>query len=172
MARLTDEQRELILADWHTGQYSHSTLGKKYNTSHVTIGKIVKDIEPKHAEKVTAQIAINTELAEASYNEVTAIETIVKEKTKHLQFINNLTLKNLQVMGKKIDEDLTMIDHKAVQDTIDKAAITLKVADRHSPKQDINIQNTNATQNNIQPLTEDEAKNKALSLGVPLSALM
>ena len=38
-------------------------------------------------------------------------------------------------------------DFKQCQDTIDKASITLKVNERHAPKQDINL--TNALQNNI-----------------------
>ena len=74
------------------------------------------------------------------------IDEQIEEKTKHLQFINNLTLKNLSVMAKKINEDLSIQDHKFVAETVDKAAITLKVADRHAPKTEIN--NTNANQVN------------------------
>jgi hypothetical protein len=78
---------------------------------------------------------------------VNAIEQVVNEKTKHLQFINNLTLKNLSVMAKKVNEDTTIYEHKIVAETVDKSAITLGVADRHAPK--IELNNTNATQNNV-----------------------
>jgi hypothetical protein len=143
VARLTDEDRENILADWHTGQYSHSELGKRYNTSHVTIGKICKGIEPKHADKVTAQIAIKTALADESYKEVTAIERVVDEKTRHLQFLHNATLKNVSVMSKKINEGMTVAEHKMAQDTIHKAGQTLGVVEQFST-QNINV---NATAN-------------------------
>jgi phosphoketolase len=135
--------RELILADWHTGQYSHSELGKKYNTSHVTIGKLVKDIAPKHADKVTAQIAIRTALADESYKEVTAIETIVTEKTKHLTYLHNVTLKNISVMAKKLNEDASISDHKQAQEAIHKAGQTLGVIEQFAKSGDVNV-NANA----------------------------
>lgn len=74
------------------------------------------------------------------------IDEQIEEKTKHLTYINNLTLKNLSVMAKKINDDLSIQDHKAVGETVDKAAITLNVAPRHAPK--IEVTNTNAQQNN------------------------
>ena len=60
-------------------------------------------------------------------------------------------------------------DIKNALDGYDRAAITLELAPRHS-SQNINIQNTNATQN-ISELTIEEAKREAELLGVPLSAL-
>lgn len=145
MARLTDEGRENILADWHTGQFSHSELARRYNTSHVTIGKICKGIEPKHADKVSAQIAIRTALAEESFKEVTAIERIVTEKTKHLQFLHNATLKNISTMAKKLNESASIDDHKKAQDAIHKAGQTLGVIDQFS-SQNINVNTTAAVQ--------------------------
>lgn len=73
------------------------------------------------------------------------IDDLIEERTKHLTYINNLTLKNLSVMGKKINEDISIFEHKAVQETIDKGAVSLGVADRFAPKNEIN--NTNAQQN-------------------------
>ena len=49
-------------------------------------------------------------------------DELVDEKTKHIQFLNNLTLKNLSVMGKKINEDMEIIDHRNAQETINKGA--------------------------------------------------
>jgi hypothetical protein len=148
MARLTEEDRENILADWHTGQYSHNYLGKKYNCSHVTIGKLCKGIIPKHTSKVTAQIAINTALAGESVKEVTAINKAVEEKTRHLQFLHNLTLKNMATMAKKLDEDATVADHKIAQDAIHKAGQTLGVIDQFAKSGDVNVNATAAVQSN------------------------
>jgi len=146
MARLTDTDRENILADFHTGGYSNNELAKKYNTTHTTINKLVKGLEPKNKEIVSRQIANNTELATQSFKEVSAVETLVKEKTRHLEFITNLTLKNLKVMSKKIDEDATIFDHKAIQDTILVGAKTLGV---HEDKPQVAIQN-NQINNNLE----------------------
>lgn len=160
MARLTDKDRELILADWHTGQYSHSELGKRYNTSHVTIGKICKGIEPKHADKVTAQIAIKTALADESYKEVTAIERVVEEKTRHLQFLHNATLKNISVMAKKLNEDASISDHKTAQDAIHKAGQTLGVIEQFAKSGDVNVSATAGVQNNTTVKTLDDFYSK------------
>jgi cell division septum initiation protein DivIVA len=137
MARLTDEDKESILAEFHTGVYSNNELAKRWNTSHTTVNKIVKDLKPKNSGIVSSQIANRTELAEQSFKEVSAVETAVKEKTKHLEYINNLTLKNLSVMAKKINEDTTIAEHKMISEAVDKSAITLKVAERHAPKMEV-----------------------------------
>ena len=76
MARLSEESKELILADFHTGQFSQRELAKKYKVSHVTIGKLTKGLTPKHKDKVTAQIAIATALSEENYQKVTAVTLV------------------------------------------------------------------------------------------------
>jgi len=142
VARLTDNDRENILADWNTGQFSHSELGKKYNTSHVTIGKLCKGVAPKLQDKVTAEVAIRTALAEATPKEVTAFETIVNEKTKHLQFLHNATLKNISVMAKKLNEDASVKDHLDAQNAIHKAGQTLGVIEQFAKSGDVNVSAT------------------------------
>ena len=77
MARLTDEDKESILAEFHTGVYSNNELAKRWNTSHTTVNKIVKDLKPKNSGIVSSQIANRTELAEQSFKEVSAVETAV-----------------------------------------------------------------------------------------------
>jgi len=106
VARLTDKDRELILADWHTGQYSQRELAKRYNTSNVTVSKLVSGIAPKHAEKVNAQIAIRTALADESLHEVNAVNKAVDEGTKQLLFFNNSLLKNQALANKKLNDEL------------------------------------------------------------------
>ena len=61
----------------------------------------------------------------------------VEKYQKHLVYINNLTLKNLSVMAKKINEDTTIAEHKMISEAVDKSAITLKVAERHAPKMEV-----------------------------------
>ena len=147
MAKLTDDLKSSILADWHTGHFSLRQMELKHNIGRTTISKIVKGITPKHKDKVDTLIAIKTELSKEVDKEVDSVDKVVAAKTKHLQFLHNATLKNISVMVKKLDEDATIQDHKTAQDAIDKAGQTLGVIERFAPKQDINL--TNAQQNNI-----------------------
>ena len=74
-------------------------------------------------------------------------------------------------MQKFEDRALNTTDLKNAIDGYDKASITLGINQRHS-NQNISLNTQNNIQNNNLQLTEDEAKQKALELGVPLSALI
>ena len=67
----------------------------------------------------------------------------VDERTKHIQILNKMTLKNLSVMGKKVNEDFEMVEHKLFQETVNKAAEQLLGKEPQTV-----INNTNAQQNN------------------------
>jgi len=67
----------------------------------------------------------------------------VDERTKHIQILNNMTLKNLAVMNKKVNENFEMNEHKLFQETVNKASELLLGKE---PQTIIN--NTNAQQNN------------------------
>lgn len=145
MARLTDEDRENILALFHTGEYSNNDIAKKYNTSHTTINKITKNLTPKHKDKVSTLVSIKSELAKESFKEVKAVETLVEEKTKHLKLINDNATKLAQKINVMTDEVCEAKDIKDLVDANDKLSITLGVNQRHSNSQ-VNISNTNAVQ--------------------------
>lgn len=152
MARLTEKDKELILADFHTGVYSQRELAKKYSVSHVTIGKITKGITPKHKEKVTAQIAIQTELSEESYQEVTAVNNAVMEKTKHLIFFKNAALRNQKIANELLeDEDVNISTVESHSRITAKNKETVLGKDAS-----INIQNNNIQQNGISVKFLDE----------------
>ena len=95
MARLTDDQRERILAEFHVGT-SQNELAKRFEVSPATINKLCKGIEPKNVDKVNALTRINTELAGQSEYEVNAIHSEVAERTKHIQFFNSAAIRNVQ----------------------------------------------------------------------------
>ena len=137
MARLTDKDRELILADYHTGQYTNRDLAKKYNTSHVTVGKMVKELDPKYKEIVTTQVAINRELEDATFQEVTSVTNEVNKLTKYTNLVNRIQEKALDKAEVMLDQLDTPSDLKTIIEAVDKASITLKVSDRHAPKIDI-----------------------------------
>jgi predicted DNA-binding protein YlxM (UPF0122 family) len=146
MARLTETQKEDLLADYHTGEYSNNELAKKYKTSHTTVNKMVKDLEPKHKEKVSTISAMRAELLQESFKEVSAVEAAINERTKHLLFFTNSALKNQTLANKKLNDNISMNDLEA------HSRITSRNKDSVLGKEantQVNIQNTNALQNNI-----------------------
>lgn len=144
MAKITSEIKEKILADFHTGAYTARQLGDKYGVSHVTIIKITKGLVPKNKEKVTALIAIKSELAEQNYQEVTSVNEVVDEATKHLIFFKNAALRN----QKKADEMLEMSG--TISDIEAHSRITARNKETVLGKEPQTvINNTNAQQNQI-----------------------
>jgi len=103
MARLTNEQKELILADFHTGYFSQRKLAEKYEVSTATINKLTKGVEPKHIDKVNAQVSINTSLANESKQEVNAFTSVVNDRTKHLIYFQNSALNGQQKANDLLD---------------------------------------------------------------------
>ena len=95
MARLNDEQRDKILADFHAGK-SQRELAKRYEVSPATINSLCKGIEPKNLDKVNALTRIKTELAEQTEHEVNAVQKEVDERMKHILFFNSAAIRNVQ----------------------------------------------------------------------------
>ena len=149
MARLPKKERDIrdskILADWKAG-CSQNQLAKNYDVSPATINKICKGVEQTNLDIVNSQIAINTELVAKSECEVNSIHSIVNEKTKHLRLINDNATKLANKLNLMTDEISEAQELKHLVEANDKLAITLKVAERHAPKTEIN--NNNAQQNN------------------------
>lgn len=170
MAKLTEHDKKLLIADYHTNKYSQRELAKKYNTSVGTVNNLTKEINPENEHLVNAQIAILTAKAILPIEHLNAILNTAQEEIYNKNLITNATQLNLvRTMeylsnNKKLEKvssgvgvqelvevGLGSSDFKECQDTIDKASLTLGVNQRHSNSQ-VNIQNTNATQvnNNIQ----------------------
>jgi len=146
MARLKDSEKELLLADFHTGHYTQRELAKRYDVSTATVNKLTKGIIPKHEQKVNAIITAHAELEGESEQEVNAVFTIVEEKKKHMKLIHDNATKLANKLNKLTDEVDTAQDIRHLVEANDKLSITLKVNERHAPKTEIN--NQNLTQNN------------------------
>lgn len=151
MARLTDDQWESLEADWHTGQYSKNELSKRYNISHTSVNKRLKGVEPKHLEKVSTISTMKAELAKESFKEVSAVETAIDERTKHLVLFNNSALENqrkanLAINSIKDDK----VDEKSLYSLEAHSRITQRNKETVLGKdKTTEINNTNATQNNL-----------------------
>ncbi len=122
MARLTDKDRELILADFHIGK-SQNELAKIYEVSPATINKLCKGLIPKNADKVNELTRINIEMAAQSEYEVNAIHKEVDERTKHIQFFTHAAVKNVKEAMSSPCE--SQADYQRRADTISKGKETV-----------------------------------------------
>ena len=151
MAKITNEIKEKILADFHTGKFSQRELAKKYNASKTTIANLTKGLSPKNDRLVEAQISLLSAQSSLTTTEMTAIMTAAKDEAYNRGLIFNATQKNLAKITEMLDKntkfekvgvgdgvqnfepvELNANDYKALQDAIDKASITLGVNQRTS----------------------------------------
>ena len=77
-------------------------------------------IKGKLQPLINDSVRVATEKATLSNPEVAFVNNEIAEKTKHLQFIHNATLKNLSVQMKKVNDNTTHQEHKFVQESINK----------------------------------------------------
>ena len=164
MAKLTDNDKKLLIADYHTNRYSQRELSKKYNTSIGTVNNLTKVITPKNEHILNAQITMLSAKSHLSDIEMNAILNTAQEEVFNMGLVTNASQLNLVQMTKHLNENkklekigvgagiqsmeevgLGSSDYLNIQNAIDKAAITLKVADRHAPK--TIIENSNNQQN-------------------------
>ena len=149
MAKITDEIKEKILADFHTGKFSQRELAKKYNASKTTIANLTKGLSPKNDRLVEAQVSLLSAQSSLTATEMTAIMTAAKDEAYNRGLIFNATQKNLAKITEMLDKntkfekvgvgdgvqdfepvELNANDYKALQDAIDKASLTLGVNQR------------------------------------------
>lgn len=175
---LSTKRKNQIIADWKAGRFNTPyAVAKEYKIDQKTAQKIIDGISQDNAEIV--EIGTAYEIAKKSIKnpvEKKAIERLVEERSIADDIRDEVlsgTLLNIKSVKKKIEleEIEDMQDHRHAQEIFDKALITSGNAPRHANQQ-INVNTQNNIQTNTAVLSEDEAKKKALELGVPLSALM
>ncbi|WP_034255379.1 hypothetical protein [Aliarcobacter lanthieri] len=176
MAKLSDRQKNNIIAKWKTGQYTKSALAKTYKVDEKTIRNITENIEPKNADFVEATLMLEkVKKSELSPIEITEIDKAVKyrlekefsEDNKRVR-IYDTSFKILDAIDGilkkgKVEEKVSVgdgvqqfeeryinaNDTEKLANAVDKLSITTNVNQRHSSSQ-VNIQNTNAQQTNIE----------------------
>lgn len=183
MARLTDNEKKLVIADYKTGKYSQRELAERHHISVGTVNNLTKDLKADNEQFVQAQISLLTAKALLPPEQMNAILNAAQEEIYNKGLVTNATQLNLVRMtehisvNKKLEKvnvgdgiqqfeevGLGSGDYLNIQNAIDRASLTLKINDRHAPKTDINL--TNAQQNNtrfvgMRRMSDDE-KRKAL----------
>ena len=165
VGKITDEIKEKILADFHTGKFSQRELARKYSVSNGTVANLLKGLTPKNEHLVEAQITLLSAQTQKSEIEMSSILSTAKDEAYNRGLIFNATQKNLNRVMDMLDKntkfekvgvgdgvqnfepvELNANDYKALQEAIDKASLTLGVNSRTG---NISINNTNAQQNEV-----------------------
>lgn len=149
VAKITDEIKEKILADFHTGKFSQRELAKKYAVSNGTVANLLKGLTPENERLVEAQITLLSAQSQKTQVEMSSILSAAKDEAYNRGLIFNATQKNLAKITQMLDKntkyekvgvgdgvqnfepvELNANDYKALQDAIDKASLTLGINQR------------------------------------------
>lgn len=141
----------------------------------------------KNADYIEAKEIIAVKKSTENQQSLICADEIADDNIRRKNLIYGLTEKALGKIDKALSKTITIkeegkedreeeVEHssKDIKDyveAIDKASITLGVNQRHSNSQVVVNNQNNVQQNTSIELTEEDAKKKALELGVPLSAL-
>ena len=161
MAKLTDDVRSKIVADYHTDKYSQRALAKKHNVSIGTINKLTKEIIPNNEHLVNAQVLIYSAMNVLPTEQMNAIMNTAKDEAYNMGLATNATQLNLIRMSQLLSENkklekinigdgvqkfkevgLGSADYKNIQEGIDKATVTLNINQRHANSQ-VQVNNQN-----------------------------
>jgi len=166
---------------WEAGQHNPREISELVGIERSTIVKRAKIHNWKsgaNSDYIEAKTKIAVKKSQLNSQTIQILDDIADEAIRHKRLINsnaelmaNAIPKMLEVMTlKKEDEEtgeiietlaITPSDLKLMAETNDRLAITLKVADRHAPKIEVNTQN-----NQITHLSVDEIS-KAVADGLP-----
>jgi len=148
---ITQETINLIQADWKTGNFTQRDLAYKYKVSVGVINKHTKGLGKEHEQLVNKLVEAKQELSQLDERSVHAVNEIVEERTKHIQFFANATINNLRMMESKINEGTTIFEHKIAQEVIAKGRETVL---GKQPETQVNIQNNAPSSQNMMSLQE------------------
>ena len=144
MAKATISDWEKAKALFEAGK-SLSDINKDTGIDRATVSKRAKkDGWEKgiYQQLIADGSRVKAEISTLSSTVLNVVEKEIEERTKHITFLNNLTLKNLSVMSKKVNADFEMVEHKIFQETVNKASELLLGKEPATV-----INNTNAQQN-------------------------
>jgi len=118
MARRTSANREQLVADWMTGEFSQRDLAAKYKIGTGTANLWVKGIPRKNERLVDKIVTSKQELANLSELEALSVLNVVEQRTRNVQFFASCAIKNVQDAMAHACNDQLDFKHRA--DTISK----------------------------------------------------
>ena len=105
MARLNDKTKQLLIADYHTNNFSQRELSKKYDVSLGTVSKLTKEVKPENEHLVNAQMAILSAQSKLSNEQMNAIMNTAKDKLRREKLISTTSEKIVQLAQEMVDKN-------------------------------------------------------------------
>ena len=118
--RNSQEKKDKAIAHWKAGR-SQRWIADTVGCSPASVNSWVKGIPQDNAELVNTQVVVNEKKAQLTEQELNAVTEHVEERTKHIQFFTNATLKNVSLMAKKLTPQTTILEHRQAQATLKDA---------------------------------------------------
>lgn len=141
-----------ILGEWRTGEYTQRDLAYRHKVSASLVNQIVKG-EPKSAvNTINKMVEAKQELATMDIQTVNAVNAVVDERVKHIQFFDNAAIINIQrAMKLKLDK---VGAHKILADTINTARESVL---GKQPTTAVQINNSAGSTTNLTTLSAEDA---------------
>lgn len=179
---LSTRKKNIIRAEYRAGKYANpSQAAKAHGIDRKTAVKILEGVTPENAALVEAAVIVeSTKNSLKNPVDRAAVEAEVKSRLSDEELrakVDDATLKVLEgvskllekgtksivvkdsygpgvVVNREMESDLTPGDYKDVQDTVDKASLTLGVNQRHASQQlNVNTQNNQINETNVHEIS-------------------
>jgi hypothetical protein len=124
--------KEALLADYHTGDYSQRQLAKKHKISNGPVANITKGLGKKNERLIQMKVEVAQEVELLNEQELSAIEHSVRFKLDMLRDIEKFSYEAMSKANKLVKLSDSGNDFKAVVEGVDKLSIMTKINDRHA----------------------------------------
>jgi len=175
---LKQSKKDKIIADAKAGRFKNVTdLCKKHKIARKTYYELEKSNNFKFRDNagiVEASLILEQAKSNKSVTEIKAIEQAVKERISTTELDNEIMLNNrklaklFQAIILKNKDDITLKNVKSLTGSVKDLE---SMVNPQNSKTEFNVTQNNNNQSGV-ILTLDEAREKALSLGVPLEVLV
>ena len=104
MAKLTERQKNNIVAKWKTGQYTLRDIANLYKVDHKTIHRIVEDVPKENADIIEAQTQLEIlKKSTKTPQEIAEINKSVESRLKAINDADSLKLKIYETQISAVD---------------------------------------------------------------------
>lgn len=104
MAKLTERQKNNIVAKWKTGQYTLREIASLYKVDHKTIHRIVEDVPKENADIIEAQTQLEIlKKSTKTPQEIAEINKSVESRLKAINDADSLKLKIYETQISAVD---------------------------------------------------------------------
>lgn len=104
MAKLTERQKNNIVAKWKTGQYTLREIANLYKVDHKTIHRIVEDVPKENADIIEAQTQLEIlKKSTKTPQEIAEINKSVESRLKAINDSDSLKLKIYETQISAVD---------------------------------------------------------------------